>query len=416
MVNKRNQLLCVLVFISTSLWAQEKVDPIITLEEMRGLQAFGGSFNLDESACVEGNCIDGKGTKIFIKGNLLTGARRSAYVGEFKNGKFHGKGAYIFYWEDKDKWLRKSEGDFVDGQLHGKGIKYAIDLKEYADYNNEPRWKPILFDCKDCDYHGDFVKGEFNGYGTLYDSESKKLYEGGWIGGKPRRGPSKTFYAETGSIYRLVDEHNRVSYFKRDGSFNYSYAYVDKIKTYYNEEGIVIRKYKGEYEWEFYHPNGKPKYEGKYYENDGGIISGFKALNLRDQFRLNKQFLNTKIYDENGNVVLNDNTNIAETVLRNLSRRIRDGERYDGNGSFSYEPYVYKYEYKLTNIKGGVGFKLKGNITKNGSLVKEVSIKDYLFEAKNRPLLYPSLNPFALMRDMIFNDQKEWILLNETFK
>ena len=93
-----------------------------------------------------------------------------------------------------------------------------------------------------------------------------------------------------------------------------------------------------------------------------------------------------------------------------------NGETYNGNGSFTFDTYKYIFEYKLTSIKGVPGIRLKGEILKSGSLIKRISINDYLYAATNRDMEHPSLNPFALIRDMLFNEQKDWVLLNKTFQ
>ena len=45
------------------------------------------------------------------------------YEGEWRNGKYEGKG--IYYWNDGDRY----EGEFRNGKAEGKGIYY---------YNKEP--------------------------------------------------------------------------------------------------------------------------------------------------------------------------------------------------------------------------------------------------------------------------------------
>ncbi len=54
--------------------------------------------------CIEGNCVNGKGT--FISPD------KTKYVGEFKNGKFVGKGTFTY--PDGSKLIGKfKNGDFI---------------------------------------------------------------------------------------------------------------------------------------------------------------------------------------------------------------------------------------------------------------------------------------------------------------
>ena len=42
-----------------------------------------------ESSCVEGDCLNGQGTKIYSNGDK--------YVGQLKDGSRHGQGTYFYY-------------------------------------------------------------------------------------------------------------------------------------------------------------------------------------------------------------------------------------------------------------------------------------------------------------------------------
>ena len=60
--------------------------------------------------CLEGDCVNGKGTLINSDNNL--------YVGTFKNGKLNGKGVCHF------SWGTKYVGEFTNGNFNGEGIYY----------------------------------------------------------------------------------------------------------------------------------------------------------------------------------------------------------------------------------------------------------------------------------------------------
>ncbi len=79
------------------------------------------------------------------------------YIGEFKNGKFHGDGAYI-YTLGRDKY----EGQFKGGDAHGLGIFY---------YSNGNK------------YQGYFEKDLINGEGILTYANGR-IEEGIWSKGK----------------------------------------------------------------------------------------------------------------------------------------------------------------------------------------------------------------------------------------
>jgi len=73
--------------------------------------------------CVEGDCENGPGTMIYHKS--------SRYVGQWKDGKYHGKGTYT----SPDGSIY--EGEWKDGSEHGQGIytspgryKYVGQFKE----------------------------------------------------------------------------------------------------------------------------------------------------------------------------------------------------------------------------------------------------------------------------------------------
>lgn len=65
--------------------------------------------------CLEGDCVNGKGTFINADNNL--------YIGTFKNGKLNGKGVCHF------SWGTKYVGGWIDGNFNGKGVYYYPEGK-----------------------------------------------------------------------------------------------------------------------------------------------------------------------------------------------------------------------------------------------------------------------------------------------
>ncbi len=77
------------------------------------------------------------------------------YEGEWKNGKFNGKGSH--YWRD----YKVYEGEWQDGMCNGNGIGF-VNLSDY--------------------YEGEWKNGEYHGFGIYYINNNK-LYEGEWVHG-----------------------------------------------------------------------------------------------------------------------------------------------------------------------------------------------------------------------------------------
>lgn len=112
-----------------------------------------------------------------VRGELMIDGNR--YVGEYKNGKPHGKG--IMYYGSNSK-LKSYEGDWVYGNREGKGTLI---------WNSGHR------------YVGDWKNDHREGYGVQYYSDGE-IYEGNWLDDK-RHGNGKITYSS-------VDSANRKSY------------------------------------------------------------------------------------------------------------------------------------------------------------------------------------------------------------
>jgi len=74
-----------------------------------------GLFSFQSSAqkCVKGDCESGYGTLVYPSG--------AKYIGEFSNGKLHGKG--IFYYSDGNKYI----GNWNTQQRQGSGENTEIN-------------------------------------------------------------------------------------------------------------------------------------------------------------------------------------------------------------------------------------------------------------------------------------------------
>ena len=125
--------------------------------------------------CVEGNCIDGLGTfivtedilqsQVVLYNEAIYKGKLGTYVGEFKDGLFHGQG--IFTYDLSSRILLAGAeyiGEWKDGKENGEGTFR----------NNEGT------------YVGEFKDGEFCGKGTFtyYDGQDKEEESGNWKDGE----------------------------------------------------------------------------------------------------------------------------------------------------------------------------------------------------------------------------------------
>ena len=139
------------------------------------------------------------------KGSLYKINIFKTYEGEFKDGKYHGKGT--FYWNDGAKYTgdwesdtkhgrgilimpngEKYDGDFFNQTITGQGTYYYKDGKKFIG-----EWKDGEKDGDGCDYFSDGeiqFKGLYKndkrcGLGILYDRKTFKTYEGQFSEGIP---------------------------------------------------------------------------------------------------------------------------------------------------------------------------------------------------------------------------------------
>ena len=117
-----------------------------------------------------------------VKGELMIGNDR--YVGEYKNGKPHGKG--IMYYAANDANKRKSyEGDWVEGKRQGKGKFYWVSGERYEGevLNDKLHGFGIYYWADGHRYEGDWVEGKKQGKGKFYWADGCR-YEGDWLNDK----------------------------------------------------------------------------------------------------------------------------------------------------------------------------------------------------------------------------------------
>ena len=207
----------------------------------------------------------GFGTKI-KKGLVLTGNLNwdngATYKGALKSQKQqipHGYGIYFF--PESEQWLSLGDkkktklhkvksyvGDFKDGHFHGKG-----NFKSVGDYK----------------YKGDFKKGRFHGKGRIEYSNGD-IYEGDFINDKVSKG--KMLYKNSGQKY--------IGEFNKNGAWDGQGKAISKIGQVYTgtfkngkRHGYGYSKYKkNSYRGQFV-KNLRSGF-GIFNFSDGGIYNG----------------------------------------------------------------------------------------------------------------------------------------------
>ncbi len=158
--------------------------------------------------CVEGDCVDGKGTMVYDTGHKFTG--------RFKNGLRHGEGVMLMpggrkivgVWVDNEiregtytqpdgtryegQWQfrerngqgtmwypdgRKYSGEFAAGLRHGKGTLTYPDGRRYVGdfYHGERTGAGTLTYPDGSQYAGQFKDGEKDGHGVLTYPDGRKV-------------------------------------------------------------------------------------------------------------------------------------------------------------------------------------------------------------------------------------------------
>ena len=139
------------------------------------LYLFSNPAFSQETGCIDGNCINGRGTFIFEDGQK--------YIGDFKNGVSHGQGTHIF--EDGEKY----EGDFKYDKFNGQGKATYLDsgglyVGEWKNNKRHGKGKYNFTGGKNAGdfYEGDWKNDEFHGEGIYTFADGEK-HIGSFING-----------------------------------------------------------------------------------------------------------------------------------------------------------------------------------------------------------------------------------------
>jgi hypothetical protein len=150
--------LVIFSLVSPSKYSQKQVDQITEAARQREAAGPGPSRNDRQTSKCQGTNYstwnECKGTQEFDSG--------ARYVGEFRNGKRHGRGVYT--WPNGDKYVGNWEGGKRNGQgvfTGQNGIKY---IGSYQDGKRHGVGTTIFPDGKK--YAGEWENGKKNGRGT----------------------------------------------------------------------------------------------------------------------------------------------------------------------------------------------------------------------------------------------------------
>ena len=139
-----------------------------------------GEFNKNNSL------PNGKGIKYNPDGTVL-------YMGEFVDGKFDGKGEYL-YRNSKKFFI----GEYKNGLRNGKGIIYYPDgrINVENNYVNDQKEGEGRYICEDGSiYNGFWKNGLFTGRGKEFYSNGDLRYEGEYVDGR-REGKGKYIWRD----------------------------------------------------------------------------------------------------------------------------------------------------------------------------------------------------------------------------
>lgn len=179
-----------------------------------------------DGECIEGDCQNGKGTKVYPDG--------TKYTGGFKNGSRSGQGIYTY--SDGGNYT----GEWSENLRHGKGTDtFANGVIYEGEWAFDKRHGQGTLTMPDLGtYVGEWKEGKKNGQGTFTFVEGGK-YEGEWSDGMCNGKGTRTF--TNGNKY--IGEWKDFSaiggwYYWPDG--NKTWSYMDE-------------------EWNWVHKDSKPK-------------------------------------------------------------------------------------------------------------------------------------------------------------
>ena len=101
------------------------------------------------------------------------------------NGKVQGRGRAVWQWKDDKSKESKYVGEVKDGKWHGRGfLVWASGSRYTGDFRDGKRTGRGVYVWADGRYEGDFRDGKFHGLGVQVGTNGDG-YEGEWQNGKP---------------------------------------------------------------------------------------------------------------------------------------------------------------------------------------------------------------------------------------
>ena len=208
-----------------------------------------------KTGCIKGNCVNGKGTKIWPNGDKYNGnwknekphglgtfkwVNGTKYIGDWEFGIQNGQGTVT--WANGDKYI----GGRKNGQADGQGtFIFANGTTQSGEWKNgnliERDSSGIAIGC---------VKGNCdNGKGTFKWPNGDR-YEGDWANGQ-RTGQGKYFYSSGGGVYtgewKNNNRHGEGTMIWNDGVKQVAIWEMDKpVKTISLSKNFI---FKGGSEW-----------------------------------------------------------------------------------------------------------------------------------------------------------------------
>lgn len=193
-----------------------------------------------------------------VNGEIMIGNAR--YVGEYKDGKPHGKGTIYFASDDSNK-RKNYEGFWENGKRNGQGTMIWKDGKKYVGewFDNLRQGHGTQYYTDGDKYVGNWINDKRNGQGTYYVADGRK-YVGGHKDNK-RHGKG-TYYWSDGD-YEEANWQNG----EKEGFATYYFSSNHYRKGYYvngKKEGKWEEYRDGRHTWTLTYKNGEKKKEKRH--------------------------------------------------------------------------------------------------------------------------------------------------------
>ena len=151
------------------------------------------------------------------------------YVGEYKDGKFNGRGKFV--WHQGMVY----EGEFMDGMRHGNGIwreSNSPDATTYeGEYYHDKKHGEGVYKWRSGSYYkGSFYNDQRHGYGEMYWIDGSS-YKGQWEKGM-QKDEGDVAYSSINQSEKKIQQHNNQQQIISDlSTYSHEDTYNDKPNT-----------------------------------------------------------------------------------------------------------------------------------------------------------------------------------------